>query len=106
MYGDMPYTGDCAMPATATKSLRTEARLRPDQKRRIERAASLRGLSVSDFIVQHADQAAKDIIQEETMWKLSERDYKAFMESILHPPEPNSYLKAAMAKYRKDLGHP
>ena len=63
------------MPATATKSLpHTEARLRPDQKRRIERAASLRGLSVSDFIVQQADQAAKDILQQETTWRLSENE--------------------------------
>jgi uncharacterized protein (DUF1778 family) len=92
------------MPAAATKSLRTEGRLRPDQKRRIERAANLRGLSVSDFIVQHADQATKDIIQEETVWKLSESDHKAFMKSILNTPGPNAYLKAAAAKYKKGPG--
>jgi uncharacterized protein (DUF1778 family) len=91
------------MPAAATKSLRTEARLRPDQKRRIERAASLRGQSVSDFMVQQSDQAAKEIIQEETVWKLSERDSKAFVEALLNPPGPNAYLKAAAARHKKAL---
>jgi uncharacterized protein (DUF1778 family) len=91
------------MPATATRSLRTEARLRPDQKRRIERAANLRGQSVSDFMVQQSDQAAKEIIQEETVWKLSERDSKAFVKALLHPRGPNAKLKAAFAKHKDAL---
>ena len=44
--------------ALALRTQRTEARLLPEQKKRIEQAASLKGLSVSDFIVQHADEAA------------------------------------------------
>ena len=44
--------------ATALRTERTEARLLPEQKKRIEQAASLKGLSISDFIVQHADEAA------------------------------------------------
>jgi len=38
--------------------LRTKGRRppAPEQKKRIEQAASLKGLSLSDFIVQHADE--------------------------------------------------
>jgi uncharacterized protein (DUF1778 family) len=93
------------MPAVSIRSQRTEARLRPDQKRRIERAANLRGQSVSDFMVQQSDQAAKDIIQEEAVWKLSERDQRAFIKSILNPSGPNAALKAAAARYKKDLAN-
>lgn len=91
------------MPVTATRSLRTEARLRPEQKRRIEAAASLRGLSVSDFMVQHSDQAAKQIIQEEREWTLSEEDTKVFVAALLNPPKPTAYMKAAAARYKKAL---
>jgi len=91
------------MPAVSIRSQRTEARLRPDQKRRIERAANLRGQSVSDFMVQQSDQAAKEIIQEETAWKLSERDQRAFIKTILNPPEPNAALRSAAALYKKEL---
>jgi uncharacterized protein (DUF1778 family) len=60
-------------------------------------------LSVSDFIVQHSDQAAKNIIQEELEWKLSEADSIAFVKALLHPPGPNARLKAAAARYKKAL---
>ncbi len=91
------------MPATATKSLRTEARLRPDQKQRIEDAASLRGQSMSDFMVQHSDQAAKEILQQEREWKLSEADTRVFVAALLNPPEPTASMKAAAARYKREL---
>ena len=91
------------MPATASRTERIEARLRPIQKERIERAAELRGMSVSDFMVQHAESAAKQVMEEERAWKLSERDQRAFVKALLNPPGPNAKLKAAAARYKKAL---
>ncbi len=64
---------------------------------------SLHGLSVSDFVVQHPDEAAEDIVQEEREWKLSEEDTKAFVAALLNPPEPTASMKAAAARYKKAL---
>lgn len=88
---------------TALRTERTEARLLPEQKARIDRAAAIRGLSRSDFIVQTADEAAIRIIQEHETWTLSVPDRERFLEALLHPPAPNSRLRAAARRHKKTL---
>src|SRR5438445_230877 len=83
------------------KTVRAEARLQPDQKARIERAAHYKGLSFSDFLVQAADEAAVKTIEQNEMWILSAKASRQFIEACLNPPEPNARLKSAMAAYRK-----
>lgn len=64
-------------------------------EKRIEQAARLKGLSLSDFIVQHADEAAIKTIQLHTSWTLEERDRDLFVQALLNPPEPSARMKAA-----------
>jgi uncharacterized protein (DUF1778 family) len=90
--------------ALALRTERTEARLLPEQKKRIERAASLKGLSLSDFIVQHADEAAIRTIQAHTSWTLEDRDRDVFVHALLNPPAPSARMKAAVKRYRKLAG--
>lgn len=87
-----------ALPALRTE--RTEARLLPEQKSRIERAAALKGLSRSDFIVQTADEAAIQIIQQHESWMLEMRDRDTFVQTLLHPPAPGVRLKSALRRYK------
>jgi uncharacterized protein (DUF1778 family) len=87
--------------AVALRTQRTEARLLPEQKERIERAARLKGLSLSDFIVQHADEAAIRTIQQHTSWTLDDRDRDIFVQALLNPPEPNARMKAAAKRYKE-----
>jgi uncharacterized protein (DUF1778 family) len=86
--------------AVASRTQRTEARLLPEQKKRIEHAASIKGMSVSDFIVQNADEAATRTIQEHEAWVLSDRDRDLFVNALLNPPEPGERLKEAVKRYR------
>jgi uncharacterized protein (DUF1778 family) len=88
----------------ALRTERTEARLLPEQKNRIEQAARIKGLSLSDFIVQHADEAAIRTIQQHTSWTLEGRDRDAFVQALLNPPRPGTRLKAAVKRYRKRTG--
>ena len=90
--------------ALALRTERTEARLLPEQKERIERAASLKGLSLSDFIVQNADEAAIRTIQMHTSWTLEDRDRDVFVQALLNPPAPSARMKAAVKRYRKLAG--
>jgi uncharacterized protein (DUF1778 family) len=90
--------------AVALRTERTEARLLPEQKKRIEQAASLKGLSLSDFIVQHADEAAIRTIQLHTSWELEKRDRDVFVQVILAPPRPSTRMKAAVKRYKKRMG--
>lgn len=88
----------------ALRTERAEARLLPEQKKRIEQAASLKGLSLSDFIVQHADEAATRTIQLHTAWTLQEQDRDSFVQALLNPPEPSARMKAAVKRYKKRVG--
>ena len=89
--------------AFALRTERTEARLLPEQKKRIERAARLKGLSLSDFIVQHADEAAKKTIEEHTSWTLSDRDRDVFVQALLNPPRPSIRMKRAVRRYKQQV---
>ncbi len=96
------------MPLTAKKNHRQigkieriEARIHSDQRRRIERAAALKGTSISDFIVSTLDDAAKRTIQEHESWTLSGRDREIFVNALLHPPAPNQAMKDAFRSHKK-----
>ncbi len=84
-----------------TRSTRLEARLLPEQRRRIERAAGHKGLSVSDFVVQAADEAAAKAIEQHEAWVLGEADRNAFMQALLNPREPSDRVKAAIKDYKQ-----
>lgn len=95
-----------ALPAkrgAATKLERVEARLLPEQKSRIEYAASLQGTSLSDFLIQNADAAARRAIREHEIWKLEGQDRQVFVDALLNPPEPSARLRAAAARYQKRM---
>ena len=91
------------MGSAVLRTERTEARLLPEQKMRIERAASIKGLSLSDFIVQNADEAAIRTIHQYTSWTLTDADRDLFLKTLIDPPKPGSRLKAAARRYKKRM---
>lgn len=91
------------VPSKLTRSSRLETRLLPEQRRRIERAASHKGLSVSDFIVQAADEAAVKTIEQHEAWVLHEADRDAFIQALLNPREPSERVKAAIKEYKQRI---
>jgi uncharacterized protein (DUF1778 family) len=86
---------------TEGKKERLEARLTLDQKKHIERAASIKGTSVSDFVILSADEAALRTIRDHERLILNERDSEVFVRTLLHPPAPNARLAAAAKRYRE-----
>ncbi|MGD9893754.1 MAG: DUF1778 domain-containing protein [Dehalococcoidia bacterium] len=86
------------MPA-AMKTERLEARVTPDQKTLIQRAAELRGRSLTDFVVESAQAAAEETLRAQQIL-LSARDSALFAQAILEPAEPSATLKAAARRYR------
>jgi uncharacterized protein (DUF1778 family) len=79
---------------------RIDARLPAETKQLIERAAGITGVTVSDFIISKAYEAATTVVQSYDAWTLNRRDSKAFIDALLNPPEPNEALKAAAARYK------
>jgi uncharacterized protein (DUF1778 family) len=84
-----------------TKKERLEARTTARIKKMIEEAAQLEGRSVSDFVVQHTQEAARDVIEKHNVITLSARDSASFVEALLNPPAPNKRLKRAAARHKE-----
>jgi len=80
---------------------RLEARVTPGQKKLIERAAQVQGRTVTDFVITALQDAARKVIEENTVWKLSHDQQKIFVEALMHPPSPNRKLRAAYRRYEK-----
>ena len=92
------------MPVTRTsKYARLEARISPELKRRLEYAASLKGSSLTDFVLQSAQEAAARTIRESETLFLSERARIAFAELLLNPPAPNRRALEAAKLYKERL---
>ena len=86
------------------KQERLEARVTPAQKRLIERAAALRGTSITEFVVASAQQAATSAIREFDVLHLRDEAREVFINAVLHPPAPSDTARAAAERYRKRVG--
>jgi uncharacterized protein (DUF1778 family) len=82
------------------RSERVEARVTPEQKKLLERAAALEGRSLTDFVLSSAQAAAADAIARHELLKLAPADQDVFVEALLNPAPPNKALRAAAARYR------
>jgi len=82
-----------------SKRERLEARLTTEQKEHIELAARIKGISVSDFVVLNADDAAVRAIREQEVLTLTEQARETFANALLNPPFPGRRLLAAARRY-------
>lgn len=81
----------------APHNKRFEARLTPEQRKRMQKAAGYEGLSLVDFMVKYADEAAIRAIQWHTSWALEQRDRDVFVKNLFSPPEPIAPGEASAA---------
>jgi uncharacterized protein (DUF1778 family) len=86
------------------KQERLEARIAPDQKRLIERAAELRGTTVTEFVVFSAQQEAARTIKDHEVLKLRDQAREVFVSAVLNPAAPNAAMRAAAQRYTEQLG--
>ena len=88
----------------SAKEERLEARVTPEQKQLIARAAALRGSSVTEFIVASAQQAAIDTIKDFELLTLHGEARDVFVNAVLHPPAPNEAARKAAQRYKEQMG--
>lgn len=67
------------MPPVTRAKERLEARISREQKQLLQEAASLRGQSLTDFVISSAQDAARRTIEEWQVFSLSRRDREAFV---------------------------
>jgi uncharacterized protein (DUF1778 family) len=84
---------------------RIEAKVTPETKALIQRAADIESSTLADFLSKSAQAAAQAVISKHNILKLNAEDSKAFAEAILNPKEPNEALKKAMRRHKQELGN-
>jgi uncharacterized protein (DUF1778 family) len=93
------------MPRTADiKDDRLQVRLDAESKAVLQRAASYRHKTVSQFVLATALEEAEKVIRENEAVTLSGPDWKIFYDALTNPPAPNAALRKAFAKYKKATG--
>lgn len=85
------------------KSARLEARVSPELKELITRAAEYSGRSLSDFVLTHMEIAARKVVDGYERMHLDQEQSRLLVEALLAPPAPNKKLDTTMAKYRKSI---
>gem|GEM_PF-516040 len=83
------------------KTERLEARVATDLKARLCRDAALEGRTLTEFVTDHLEQAARKTIGSWERWEPGQRDREEFVRALLEPPEPNQALVEAV---RRDRG--
>jgi uncharacterized protein (DUF1778 family) len=96
---------------TAVAPMRNEAppqgseqidlRLRPEQKTEIERAAHIKGITVTDFIIQNAVANARQAFREYETWTLERPDAEIFAAALVEPASLGPQLAQAAIRYKK-----
>ena len=79
--------------AVAVKDSRVDFRVSDVQKTLLERAAEIKHLSLSSYILSSSIKQAELDIAENEMLILSNRDRDLIMSALENPPEPNEALK-------------
>lgn len=79
--------------AVAVKDSRVDFRVSDVQKSLLERAAEIKHLSLSSYILSSSIKQAEQDIAENEMLILSNRDRDLVMSALENPPEPNEALR-------------
>lgn len=95
MYGKWPYT---RCMASALKSERIELRLTTEQKRTIERAATISGRTVTDFSVPYLVEQAREIIRQDRELQLSNESWDRFQQILDQPAQSLPGLAALLRR--------
>lgn len=86
------------MEANAIDS-RIDLRTTDEAKRLIKTAASISGMSMTDFILSVSLEKARECLKNSTNQTLSLDDYNAMMDALNQPSEPTQALKQAAAAH-------
>lgn len=79
--------------AVTVKDSRVDFRVSDVQKSLLERAAEIKHLTLSSYILSSSIKQAEQDIADNEMLILSNRDRDLVMSALENPPEPNEALK-------------
>lgn len=90
--------------AKPIRSNRLVARITPDDKALLERAATLEGSSLASFVVSHIRNAAAEVIRQHETIQLNQAESERFLRALTAPPgKPTARMTKALELYRQTV---
>lgn len=84
------------MPTTTNGTdERLEAPINTEQMRLFREAAALRGVTLTEFVVNSVHEAAVRMLEPRYVIELSQNGQRAFVGALTRPPAPNAALRRA-----------
>jgi uncharacterized protein (DUF1778 family) len=80
------------------KETKVQLRMRPLQKEVIARAASLKQTTLTNFMVEHAFQAAQQIVADQAHFYLSPKKWDEFCAALDAPPKELPALRKLLTE--------
>lgn len=90
------------MKTTNNKQKRIDLRVTHEQKDLLEKAAHLKGMSLSSYLLSNSLEAAQADLEIHHKLVLSDRDRDLFLQLLVNPPKPNQALKEAMKQFQEE----
>ena len=84
-----------------TANPRLAFRMKPELKERIEEAASLLGLNLTDFVLSTLSERASQVVDRHRNITLSDRDRDRFLEALNRSGRPIPALMETIRKQRE-----
>lgn len=78
---------------------RLEARIPMQVYSRLRRAAELRGMTLTSYLIATAGEEARREVEEADVMRLAREDQIRFAQALINPPKPNARLKKAARRH-------
>ncbi len=89
-------------PASEIETARLETRVPVHVYEQMQRAAKLRGMTLTGYLIATAGEDARRTVEETDVLRLTTKDQVRFAKVLIDPPAPNARLARA-AKHHVDL---
>ena len=86
-------------PQVEVETARLEARIPIHIYEQMQRAAGLRGLTLTGYLIATAGEDARRIVEDAEIMRLAREDQVRFAEALIDPPKPNERLSRAAKRH-------
>ena len=86
-------------PPVEPETARLEARIPLQVYQQMQRAARLRGLTLTAYLLATAGEDARRVVEDAEIMRLAREDQIRFAEALIDPPRPNQRLARAARRH-------
>ena len=91
-------------PKVEAETARLEARIPAQIYDQMQRAAELRGMTLTGYLIATAGEDARRVVEDSEIIRLAREDQIRFAEALINPPKSNERLARAAKRHAELIG--